>query len=162
MIAVTTLYVLYTATLVEETRRLQNRPLLRLEFQVSPNMSNLRTTSIFGKTQKLTSGVGKVVGGEEFRVPPSWIVLQLENIGQTTVRTLSTRVAATLGESEWKDEQEFKTEIRPNKKIHITISPASLPWLQVQLLEVIYGDGMRKYTDYVGEPKYIRTVEGAV
>jgi hypothetical protein len=102
------------------------------------------------------------VGGQEFRVPPSWIVLQLENVGQTTVRTLLTRVTAKLGENEWRDEQEFKSEIRPNEKIRITISPASLPWLQVQLLEVIYGDGMRKYTDYVGEPKYIRTVEEAV
>jgi len=136
--------------------------LLRLEFQINPSMTSLKMTSLYEQTQKLTPGVGKIVGGEEFRVPPNWIVLQLENIGQTTVRTLSTRVMAKLGEGEWSDQQEFKSEIRPNEKIQITISSASLPWLQVQLLEVVYGDGMRKYTDYVGEPKYIRTVEPVV
>jgi Ca2+/Na+ antiporter len=160
MIVVTTLYVYYTATMVEETRRLQDRPLLRLEFRLSSDLSPLVMTTLLDYTQKLMRGVAKVVGGEELQVPPGWLVLELENIGQSTVRTLSTRVMLKVPgtESSQEQEKEFSSEIPKDGKLQITISPASLPWVEVQVQSVIYGDGMRKYTDFLGNPKFIRAV----
>jgi hypothetical protein len=117
-------------------------------------------TTLLDYSQKLMRGVAKVVGGEELQVQPSWLVLELENIGQSTVRTLSTRVMLRVPgtDSTQEQEKEFSNEIPKDGKLQITISPSSLPWVEVHVQGVIYGDGMRKYTDFLGDPKFIRTV----
>jgi Ca2+/Na+ antiporter len=159
MIVVTTLYVYFTATLVEETRRLQDRPLLRLEFSIRSDLSPLKMNTLFDHAQNLMRGVvAKIVGGEELQVQPSWLVIELNNIGRLTVRTLSIRVLLKVAGTESRHQQDFSNEIPMEGKLQITISPASLPWFEVQVQEVIYGDGMRKYTDFLGDPKFTRTV----
>ena len=68
MIVVTTLYVVLTADLVEETRRLQQRPMIQLSFREISEEPKLKMNDLFGPAQECLQGlVAKIVGANSCR-----------------------------------------------------------------------------------------------
>jgi hypothetical protein len=160
LIAITTLYVLYTADLVEETKRLQQRPLIQVSFREVAEASSIRFDAIFEYGQSLLRGVVRLMGGEERQPPSRYLAIELKNIGQLTVRNLTIRInfAAPQGGSRI-EEKSLGSEIKTDGEANITIAPASVPWMLVEVLSIVYGDGLRTHTEFVGTARFSTSVE---
>src|SRR5258708_4778885 len=86
MITVTSLYVFFTASLVEETRRLQDRPMIQLTFREVPEEPALKMDKLFEPADEIYRGlVTRIVGGQQLQVRPQFLVIELKNIGRSTV-----------------------------------------------------------------------------
>jgi len=158
LIIVTTLYVFFTAHLVEETRRLQQRPILKLTFREMSEPPSLRMNALLEYAEDQMRSVARVVGGEEFQPQPKWLAIEFKNIGHSTVRNVSTKVALTIGGGLRTQEQQFDGDIKSEDKIQIALAPASLPWMKVEVQSVLYGDGLRNYVDFVGHSTFERAI----
>jgi hypothetical protein len=159
MIAVTSLYVFFTARLVEETRRLQDRPMIQLTFREVPEEPALKMDKLFEPANEILRGlVARIVGGQEMQVQPRFLVIELKNIGRSTVRNLSATVALTFPTCTYNQEQQFDNEIEQDKKLLIAIAPASVPLVSIEVLNMTYGDGLQKYSNFYGSPLFRGTM----
>ena len=125
MISVTTLYVFYTAKLVDETRRLQERPYLQLGFHESAHLPQLKMTQLFESAQELVSGIVKVVGGEEMKPQTGSLVIKVRNVGKLTARGMSIDVRLTVADRVFSQKREFGDDITPEQAVEIAVAPSS-------------------------------------
>jgi len=152
LIVVTTLYVFYTAELVQETRQLQQRPMIRVKIFEGSELPGPKFEKCFERGRGLSDEVSaKVLGGQQ--LPPNYVIVELKNIGQTTIRECVARVKFTAADtSSIQDEMTLASEIERDKSVRIAVAPLASLWGTVVALEQItYGDGLRRYTDTSGE-----------
>lgn len=150
LIAVTTLYVFYTADLVRETRQLQQRPLIQVTFEELAELPTLRFERLFEYAQGLSQEMLKVLGGEQLAPAAKYVTIKLKNIGQTTVRSFAVTVSGIGPEGQMEPEERmFTSEIEKDNTVRIAVAP-SLPFLVLEVQDIVYGDGFRKYTDISG------------
>jgi Ca2+/Na+ antiporter len=154
LIVVTTLYVFYTADLVKETKQLQQRPLIQVSFCELSEVSANRFDKVFEYGSSLSRGVARVVGGEQLVIQARFIVVELKNIGQTTVRNLTVKINLNVPGSSLPEEKVIASDIEKDRTLQVTVAPASVPWMLVQVQSIVYGDGLRRYTDLVGTTVY--------
>jgi len=161
LITVTTLYVVYTADLVEETRRLQQRPMIQVSFCELAELCPSRFDAIFEYGERLLTGVVgavRVVGGQEVQVQSRFLAADLRNIGQTTARhiTMKVNMAGPDGKTVV-EEKVFPVDIERDGHLQIAIAPANVPWMLVEIQSVVYSDGLRNHTEFSGNSRYSTT-----
>ncbi len=161
LITVTTLYVVHTAKLVEETRRLQQRPFLSISFHETQEVPTHRLAETFARAEGLLKGVVRAVGGAELRVPRKFLVIRVRNIGQLTLREVNIAVAFVGPDGQFDESFSLMQDTPPDKHLDIGVAPAALPWMAVELRGVVYGDGLRKYTEFSGSPRFEKRVEAS-
>jgi len=150
LIVVTTLYVLYTADLVAETKQLQQRPLIQVCFREIADLIPLRFDKSFAYGQGLSDEMGRVLGGQQLPPQSNYIVVELKNIGLTTVRNFTATIKFTAPKGSLIEEKAFSSEIERDKTVQIAVTPFSVPWLIVEIQGVVYSDGLRNYGDILG------------
>lgn len=159
LIVVTTLYVLHTANLVEETRRLQQRPLIRIRFCEIDHPENEILGELYSSGQQLLRGVASRVSGNETPLQTRCIALEVKNIGQATARDITIRVTCATPSGSLSQEKLLGCEIEKDLDARVTIVPAALPWIRIYVHSVIYGDGLRKYSEFTGKNEFVVAIE---
>jgi hypothetical protein len=125
LIAATTLYVFFTASLVEETRLLQDRPIIQLTYREVPEEPTLKLDKLFERASEIYRGLfAQIVGGQQLQVQRGFLVIELKNIGRSTARNLSATVVLTWPTGACSQEQQFDHEIEKDKSLLIAIAPA--------------------------------------
>jgi len=154
MIAVTTLYVLYTADLVKETRQLQQRPMMRVRFFTTDKLPELKFDKTFSTGQNTSDEMKlKVLGGQE--LPPNYLVVEFRNIGHVKVRECVAQIKFTAANGLIvPDEKILSSEIDVESSMLIAVAPLVSPWVTVQLEGITYGDGLRMYNDFSGGRRF--------
>jgi hypothetical protein len=155
LITVTTLYVFYTADLVEETKRLQQRPLLQVSFCEVSELCGSKFDDTLEYGQRLLKGAVQVIGGEEMQIQSKYLAVELKNIGQTTARNIAIKLnmAGPDGKAV-AEEKLFAVDIERDKNLQVAIAPSSVPWMLVEIQSVIYSDGLRNHAEFSGNSRY--------
>lgn len=158
LIVVTTLYVFYTSALVEETRRLQQRPLLEVSFVEVPVPPEVSFQTLYKQTSALLEQAAHQIGHVPERIDTKCLVLELKNIGQATARYVSISVAVATPDGKESNETVLIKNIEKDGPVRVAIAPAALPWIAVNVEAVSYSDGLQKYNDIQGKRTYQKEI----
>jgi|SRR6266478_1663873 len=153
-LVVTSLYVLLTAELVSETRRLQQRPLLEVKFRevATPGGRPLKFASLYSHGLGIYQGLArKMVEGEKVTEPPKSMVIELKNIGQTAARAIVIVVKLVDPNGNKLDQVAMDKELGRDEVVQLQVVPAPLPYCSLEINNLSYGDGLKNYSENAGD-----------
>jgi hypothetical protein len=150
----TSLYVLLTAELVSETRRLQQRPLLEVKFREveTQTSKDMQFVGLYSHGLGIYQGLArKMIEGEKVTDPPKSMVVELKNIGQTAARSVVVAIKLVDPQGSKRDQLVVEKALGRDEVVQLQIVPAPLPYCSLEIENLSYGDGLKNYSESTGD-----------
>ena len=157
-LVMTSLYVLFTAELVAETRRLQQRPLVEVAFREveTANCAAPKFSKLYDHGLEIYQGLArKMIEGEKLAAPTKSLVLELKNIGQVVARAITVAIKIADPTGSYTDELVVNQALaKDGGAVQLQIAPMPIAFGIIEIASLTYGDGLRTYTECVGPRTY--------